>query len=269
MRVTTASRAARLACVAGIVLVALLVSAVAVRAGFWQLGRHEARSAAIAASEANSGLPRVPVDQAAGPDGSVSADEEWRQVTVTGVVDQDSLTLLRNRPVDRERAYQLLVWIDTADGGSILVNAGWIPVPDADEDVRLPSLPDGEVTVTGVLRQAEPDDGRRDQGATRVTPAQMPAPAGVPLDGYVLLTDALAAPVPVPVLSLGPHLAYAWQWFAFAVIAPVGGVLLARREWRDGSGQGDDAARAARARPARPTRKRPRGPSDEEIEDAL
>ena len=263
MRVTTASRAARLARVAGIVLVALAVSAVAVRAGFWQLGRHEARAGAIAAYEANAQLPAVPVEDAVGGDDAVDGTEEWRHVAVTGVIDADSLTLLRNRPVERERAYQLLVWIDTPDGTSVLGNTGWIAVPGPHEDLAVPEYPSGEVTVTGVLRQAEPDDGRRDEGATRVTPAQMPEPTGEPLDGYVLLTDpTFGAPVPIPTLGLGSHLAYTWQWFAFAVIAPVGGVLLARREWRHEASSGDDAR--ARREP-----RRRRDLTDEEIEDAL
>jgi surfeit locus 1 family protein len=49
----------------------------------------------------------------------------------------------------------------------------------------------------------------------------------------------LPLPEPPPELTEGPHLSYAFQWFAFATIAAVGYVILVRREVverRDGAG---------------------------------
>ncbi len=259
--------------VVAIVLVSLLLSAVAVRAGFWQLGRHEARAAAIALSDQNASRPAVTVAEAAA-DGSL-LDDEWATVTATGRFTSGEVTLLRNRPVDRERVYQLLAWFTTDDGRSLLVNVGHIPVPAPDVALVLPPLPEGDATVSVVVRAFEPDDGRRDTGATRIVLTQVPEPAGQPYDAYGVLREActdagcatsVGAPVPLPELSLGPHLAYTWQWFAFAVIAPVGGVLLARREWRL---SGDDVPEAAAPKAPRAPRPRRSGPSDEEIEDAL
>jgi cytochrome oxidase assembly protein ShyY1 len=40
----------------------------------------------------------------------------------------------------------------------------------------------------------------------------------------------LPRPYPLPELSEGPHLSYAIQWFAFATIALIGGVVLLRRD---------------------------------------
>ena len=66
---------------------------------------------------------------------------------------------------------------------------------------------------------------------------QLSGELGVPLyGGYLELTDerptAVSAPVPpaVPALSSGPHLAYAVQWFLFAIGVVVGVGYLARRE---------------------------------------
>ena len=267
------SRSRRVLVVVAILVAAALMSAVAVRAGFWQLGRHETRAAAIALHDANVGLAPVPAAEAAS-DGSL-ADDEWRAVTATGEFDAESLTLLRNRPVDRERVYQLLVWFDTDDGRSLLLNLGFVPVPEPGVELAAPDLPPGQTTVTAIARAFEHDDGRRDAGATRIVLAQVPQPHGDPYDAYGMLREACsdagcvdhvgAGPIPLPELSLGPHLAYTWQWFAFAVIAPVGGVLLARREWAfDGTAPEDTRATAPR-----PRRARREGPSDEDIEDAL
>ena len=43
----------------------------------------------------------------------------------------------------------------------------------------------------------------------------------------------LPVPPPAPELSRGPHLSYALQWFAFAVIALVGYAALLRRALRE------------------------------------
>ena len=260
--------------VVAILVAATLMSAVAVRAGFWQLGRHEARAAAIELFDANASADPIPLGQAV-PVGDAVGDAEWTTVTVEGEFEQGSTTLLRNRPVERERAWHLLAWFHTDDGRSLLVDGGWVPVPDGGEpDPAWLTLPEGHVTLELILRQAEPDDGRRDDGATRITPVQMPEPAGEPINGYGMMQSmclddgcvwALGQPVPVPTLSLGPHLAYTWQWFAFTFIAPVAGVLVARREWAF-----DPDAPAASA-PKAPRSPKPRrsGPSDEDIEDAL
>ncbi|WP_062518128.1 SURF1 family protein [Demequina gelatinilytica] len=277
---TTASRSTRIARVVAIVLVALVMSAVAVRAGFWQHGRHVQRATAIERYEANTSAEPVPLADAVAP-GEAVGDAEWTLVEVEGEFEAGSTTLLRNRPVDRERTWHVLAWFDTDDGRSLMVDAGWVPIPDSGDPAdAVPALPEGPVTITAVLRAAEPDDGRRDEGATRITPLQMPDPGAEAIDGYGMVRSicdgescvaALGSPVPLPSLSLGPHLAYTWQWFGFALIAPIGGALLARRDWQLTGEAGDDAPEPARASspPKAPRRRRERGPSDEEIEDAL
>lgn len=41
--------------------------------------------------------------------------------------------------------------------------------------------------------------------------------------------DSVPRRLPPPTVDAGPHRSYAAQWFAFAIIAVVGGVLLFRR----------------------------------------
>lgn len=41
--------------------------------------------------------------------------------------------------------------------------------------------------------------------------------------------DSVPRRLPPPTLDQGPHRSYAAQWFAFAIIALVGGVILFRR----------------------------------------
>ncbi|GIG54426.1 SURF1 family protein [Demequina activiva] len=257
--------------IAATMAVCLAVSAVATLLGLWQYGRHVERADARAAYGSAVESPVadlgavVPAEASTLPPGA-----QWRTVTATGSFDPAPPTVLRGRPVDGTAAWQYLAWFDTVDGQSLMVNLGWVPQPGGTEDASAFDLPsDPGVQITVVLRDWEEDDGKTTAGSiTRITPAQLPAPTGDPVPGYGMLRELCAddscvptpigEPVPLPELTLGPHLSYAWQWWLFAVMAPVGGVLLLRRD-----------ARMDRAAPAARPPQRRRRLTDEEIEDAL
>ncbi len=265
--------------------VALAVSAVAVMLGFWQHGRHVDRADARAAFDAAAQAPVGPLAEVVPPSAvdELPPGAEWRTVTATGTFDPESLTVLRSRPVDGTPAWQYLAWLDTDDGRSLEVSLGWIPRPGPEEDPAVPELDPAEtVTVTGVLRSWEPDDGKEPTASsvTRITPAQLPEPTHDPVPGYLMAREvcgshgcspaAVGEPVPLPELTLGPHLSYAWQWWLFAAMAPVGGVLLLRRDARlhaEGAGPAPERSTPPPARASAPRRRREL--SDEEIEDAL
>jgi len=272
----------------GVIALALVVCVAAISLGRWQYHRHEARAADIAAFEAASEYGVEPLAEVvpAGADvpladaslATVPPEALWRTVEVQGHFADAEPRWLRNRPVGGTPAVHALEWFLTDDGRALLVNAGWV---DARSDVR-PTLPTDPLTLTVALRAFEADDGRRDDGATRITPVQVDAPAAEPgieeavVPGYGVLAQACEpcgplpglTPTPLPVLSLGPHLAYAWQWWLLAIAAPIIAIVLVRRDALDPSD--DDAGETSAPRAARVPRARRRtGPTDEEIEDAL
>ncbi|GMA37380.1 SURF1 family protein [Demequina litorisediminis] len=159
-------------------LIALTVSAVAIELGFWQFHRHQDKAAAVAAFEAAEGRAAEPLATVIPPDAtSLPDDAEWRLVTVTGTFETGTATVLRGRPIDSTAAWQYLAWLDTDDGRSVLVSVGWIPQPGPNEDPAVPEYPAGEVTVTGVVRAWEEDDGKSaTDSATRITPSQLDSP---------------------------------------------------------------------------------------------
>lgn len=242
--------------IAAVAVVALI--ALGIVAGRWQYGRYEERSAALAAQEAAATLPPTTLEDALASDRSAV----WREVTVTGTIAADSITELRGRSVENTASLQYLAWLDTGDG-AVLINLGWAP-RTADTVI---DVPQGAVVVAGTARDMEPDDGRRDDGATRIVPDQMPTAPGEVAPVWVSATSVCAvdgaacldalAPVPSPSLRLGPHLSYAWQWWLLALVAlPLVTWLMVR------DAEHADAGTAAR-------RPRRREPTDEEIEDAL
>lgn len=247
-------------------LVALVVVALGIVAGRWQFDRYEARADALNAAESARDQPPVTWDQAV----SASGIAEWRTVIVRGTFDTTSLTPLRGRTVQREASLQYLAWFIT-DTGAVLVNAGWVP---RDSGARI-ELPEGEIELEGIVRVQEVDDGKRGDGATRINAAQLPAPPSPATPGWLMVREPCTAsgcldttlqPVPLPQLSLGPHLSYALQWWLLAAVSPFIAVAVLRRDARhsrerEATGPTSDAATLRRSRRRQPT--------DEEIEDAL
>lgn len=254
---------------AAIVLVGLVVAGTCVLLGRWQWHRHVAKDAAIATVERNWQAPAVPIEEVLHPGGTLTADQQWRTVTVTGRYEAASTVLLRGRTVDGQGVYHVLVPFTAADGTVLVVDRGWIPAgDDPDSPSAVPAAPPGAVALTGRLVLAEPSVSRPAPAAqvrstaVREVLAAGSAPVAGPVDDAVvqMTSESPAAAtlgtLPEPSLDPGPHLSYAFQWWAFAVMAIGGFGWAARREWLD----------PQRTAPAPPVRRAGR---DELDEDAL
>jgi cytochrome oxidase assembly protein ShyY1 len=252
------------------VFVAVVVFA-CVQLGSWQLDRWHERRDVNAAVEDRSTRPPAPVSElvATTAEGvEIDPTDQWRAVSATGRYDAERGVLLRNRTYDGVKGFEVIVPLVTGDGTALLVNRGWVRAGrTATESIDVPAPPAGEVTVTGRLRpsqHASPEQrGQADDGAQRSVVRldvpwlgeRLPYPVYA---GYAELTEESPAPseapelLPAPDLGTGPHLAYAMQWWVFAVIGVVGWVLLMRREARDG--QAAEAPAVREAEPARSAR---------------
>ncbi|MFI0431545.1 MAG: SURF1 family protein [Candidatus Nanopelagicales bacterium] len=206
----------------------------------WQYSRHVNRSAADALIRANSGMAATRLADLAAPDQPLAADRRYRIATATGSYLPNSAALVRRRSLGGSAGYWAIASLKTDAGPVVEVLRGWVPQSaDARLSPAVPPPPTGEVTVTGWLQEPE----RTAQPA----PADLPAGQVSALDPSTLNPGAAVYPaylvamssqppdaglttVPVPELGLGPHLAYAWQWLAFAVMLPIGWGILARRE---------------------------------------
>lgn len=206
------------------VLLGFGVAAVCVRLGIWQLDRHAERRAWNAQVDAR--LAATPVVLTSGRGAGRPDTLAYRQARAAGAFAfQDQVTEM-NRTFQGTPGVHVLTPLRFADGTAVLVDRGWTFAPDArTADLAALGEPDTAL-VEGVLL---PPVGR-----FAVHPESLAV--GYPLFPLVLRrTDGPAAvprglrAVPLPPRDGGPHLSYAFQWFAFAVIAAVGGTLLARR----------------------------------------
>jgi surfeit locus 1 family protein len=229
--------------IAGTVLV-IIVVAVCLRLGVWQLARLDERrefNAGIAAR-----LHLEPIDDIAAITDTAGA--AYRTATARGVYDNDRYLVLPGRAFAGVPGVYLIMPLRLAGRtDAVLVNRGWVPSPDAATiDARDFAVTD-TVTLRGLVL-AFPGSGQSlaQRDATRPADAfthvlyrvdeeSLRAQFPYALSDVMLqeLEVAGGARYPTklapPALDQGPHLGYAIQWFAFAVIGVVGWFALVLR----------------------------------------
>jgi surfeit locus 1 family protein len=219
----------------------LLVAAVFVRLGFWQLSRlQERRAANLAAAAARAEPPR---ELGTGADWTAEElNERW--VEASGEYDH------RREVVIRGQAFQGTpgVWVVTPlrlmqGDSAVLVLRGFVPAADAVRaDVDSLREP-GMVRVRGLATPIPSGGGHPLEHAGRTTWARLdlaPLRERLPyplLPVLVRQTSDSGLPrsprrLPAPELSEGPHLSYAVQWFAFAAMTVAFGALVVGRGGR-------------------------------------
>jgi cytochrome oxidase assembly protein ShyY1 len=266
-------------------LVTVLLCVVCVLLGRWQWGRHEGKVAIAERIARNYGAP--PVGVAAllpDPAAPLPVGTEWRPVRVVGTYLTDRSVLVRNRPLDGVFGYEVVVPFRPADGAPVLlVDRGWVPNgasgarPDA-----VPAPPAGTVTVVARLRPTEPPLDRAPPPGQelRIDVPRVTAALGLP--AVARAYGVLAAEDPAPAAAprrlerpdgdLGPHLAYAVQWWAGALAVLVLLVVYAAKEAARRAAPVPTAALSGAcspgaARTPKAGRSRRRGLTDEEWED--
>lgn len=272
-------------------LLVLLASAICISLGFWQFGRFEGKRDAAAVVEAHYEAAPVPLaDVLPSPDAPFTAADDWTPVELHGsyCTDTECVRYVRNRQLGGHVGFWQLVPFTTDDGSTLLVARGWVNSQSERSAPADPApVPAGELSLTVRLRPAEPVlDREIPEGQVHsVNPPQieglLPTEDGEMVAGAygALAAEEPGSPrptaLPPPDTSLGPHLSYAVQWWAFSLFFPGALIYRTRRAFQDleaDESAPDDAGAPLRSRtdhrPHRPARTRRRG-RDEEEEDAL
>jgi cytochrome oxidase assembly protein ShyY1 len=224
----------------------VLVAAMCVRLGFWQLHRHEARSAANAIVAASAAQPPAPVATVLQRGVAAAPSTSWRTVTSVGRYDAAQTILIRNQTHEGRAGVHVVVPLVTAEGTALLVNRGFVPRSGgASATVQLPQPPAGEVSVTGAVRPAQGTGDTVVSGGAQRSVPRLDVAALRPVLPYPTFGNAVdlreerpgaptapALPDP-PRTGFGPNLSYAVQWWVFALFALGGWVLLLRRDLRE------------------------------------
>jgi len=169
---------------------------------------------------------------------------EFRPVTVSGRYLHDKEMRLMARPRQGQVGYEVLTPLQRTDGGGVvLVNRGFVPMDRRDPATRPESRPEGELTLTGLVRLPQPAGWMQPEnrpGADawmRVDPPAMATAMG--LSGVApLVVEALpdAGRTGVVLNGIQPqvelpnnHLQYAITWYSLAATLIVIFVLSQRR----------------------------------------
>lgn len=231
-----------------LLLIALLTVPGCLWLAGWQFDRlHDAEQENSLVRD-NAEAPPVPVAELAPVGSTVTLQDQYRAVTVTGRYDVAHQFYVRNRPRDGKQGFHVLTPLVTPAGPAALVDRGWIVAPLEGGPVP-PDTPSGTVTVTGYLRPTEAPRPADDLPAAQVLSIDVPGLAATlpyPVHGGYVALGEQNPPVPVVGGAYTPdppelpssssellHRSYGWQWYVFAAIGPIGFVLLARREAAD------------------------------------
>lgn len=214
-------------------VVAILFGVACWMLGSWQWGRHVEQRTKVEAIEQNYEAAPVPMTtvlpHGGGADGSgagLSAEQQWSRVTLHGSYRPRRDLMVRNRTRDQTVGFEVLTPFVT-DGLTILVDRGWVPnARDAESTPAADPPPTGPVEVVGWLRSGEPDLGRDlpapQLSSINISDARARVPELSDVDAYVVLGSQTpnaptgqhpVAPLPRPDEGLGPHQAYAIQWW--------------------------------------------------------
>jgi len=238
----------------------------------WQWARRAEAVAEIQRVAVNFDAEPVPLATALPNRDGWRESVKWLPVAMHGRYLVDDALLVRNRPRDDGAGFEQLVPFLLDDGSVFVVDRGWIPTGSSVEKPdSVPGIPNGHLTVVARLKPGEPTLAGKSAPMGQIATINLPTIAhevGRPTytGGYGLLEseDPPAAAVPLPfekpVADEGPHLSYALQWIAFAILGFVGLVWAYRREKRIAALPADEQA-AART----PTRRS----HDSDVEDAI
>jgi surfeit locus 1 family protein len=211
--------------------------------GLWQIERRAEKSALISAVERRASQPPVAAPGPSDWPRITFRTDAYRQVRIRGVFHHDQEALVQ--AVTRfGPGYWVMTPLETDAGWMVLINRGFVLPEDRARSARHAGEPQGEATVTGLLRVTEPagaflhaNDPLHEHWYSRDVVAIGRSRHLVRLASYFIdagpTGDGGRQPVGgLTVISFpNNHLQYALTWFALTTL-PMSG--LARIWWASG-----------------------------------
>ncbi|QWL28074.1 SURF1 family protein [Rathayibacter toxicus] len=263
----------------GYLALAVVFAVACVLLSRWQVARLDEAASLNRRVTANWNADPVPLDALLPPAAQWEESVQYRPVTLTGVYDTEAQTLVRNRPVNGNPGFDVLVPLRLQDGSAFIVDRGWVSVGSAhDFPDAIPVPPQGTATVIARLKAGEGRIEGRSAPDGQIATIQLDdlvqrVKEPLRTSAYGLLVSESPAPLtaaplaaPPPMADEGLHISYAIQWLLFAVMGFGGLGWAIRHEYRIRNAA-DPRVIAARRR--RDERLRRRGRSDAEVEDEL
>lgn len=201
---------------------------------FWKLdltARVDARiHAAPVAAPSPSAWPGVDAEK-----------DEYRRVTASGTFDHGKETLVQ-AVTELGAGFWVITPLRLAEGTTILINRGFVPVDRREPASRAEDEIEGSVKITGLLRMTEPggaflrnNDPASDRWYSRDVAAIAAAKGLTNVAPYFIDVDATPNPGGLPVGGLtvvkfrNTHLVYAITWYLLAAMSAGAAFAIFRR----------------------------------------
>lgn len=231
--------------IAGHILVLVLV-VLFINLGFWQLNRLEERQLENTVGEARYTADVVPLEELLTRSGDDSDSLLYRRTEAGGTFVTEDEVLIRSQVYRGQAGFHVITPLMTGPEEAVLVNRGWVPLILDSVPVEKAAPPPGLTGVTGWISLTEekgsfgppdPESGKLttlnridiDRIAQQLSYPVAPVVVNADEDGPEELPIAIDAPT---FEDEGAHLAYALQWFGFALIGLIGYFFLLRRVYR-------------------------------------
>jgi surfeit locus 1 family protein len=222
--------------------VVVVLAVLFVNLGLWQLDRRQERAIENTVMSARLANDALSLDDLLAAIGGDVSSLDYRPVEVAGTYRPDLEFLIRNQTNRYGVAgFDVITPLEYHPDRFVLINRGWVPL-EMDTPPVGASPPSGDVTVTGVIRltQVRPSIGPVEpegqlEVASRIDierlSQQIPGDLAPVWVQSTVETGGYPEILEIPTFDdPGPHLMYAIQWFAFALIGVVGYGFLIRRE---------------------------------------
>lgn len=214
--------------------------------GTWQVYRLQWKRDLIARVDARVHAAPVPAPPLSQWAGVTAQSAEYRHVQMHGRFLHDKQTLIWTA-TELGSGYWVITPLQQADGTVVLVNRGFAPTDWCGTSGRCERGPDGDVTVTGLLRISEPstlirhNDPARDSWYTRDVPAIAAKRGLTQVAPYFVDEDAAPGSLEpgkhtrpqggLTVIAFpNNHLSYLVTWYLLALMVLAAGIYLAREE---------------------------------------
>lgn len=211
--------------------------------GTWQVHRLAWKTALIARTNERVHAPPVPAPARADWAGITAASAEYLHVRLSGIWMAGRQTRVWTA-TEAGGGYWILTPLRRDDGSIVLVNRGFAPDGWCDFKGHCPAAPQGEVTLTGLLRISEPsglvprNDPATDSWYTRDVAAIAKARGLDDVAPYFVDADAGADAAAWPRGGLtviqfpNHHLNYLITWYVLALMVLGAAGYVARDEYR-------------------------------------
>lgn len=228
----------------------IVAFAVLISLGTWQLQRLDWKQDLISRVEARPNQPLVPAPAPDKVTPEVLAELEYRQVSVAGVFNHAGerhlyFPLTEPRGPLSGPGVMVFTPIETVDGWRVLVNRGFAPDANIDPTTRADGQLEGQIQITGLLRQFEPRNALTPTSSEALVFARdkkdltghLSTQGGAIADYYIDATANMTPPGGLPqagetrIRFANNHLQYVITWYGLA--AALAGVAIAW--WRSQS----------------------------------